>query len=51
MEFFFAYSMGLFFGIHIGKTMYPNHIYLLNNYNKVNIDYYKNYQMDYRFNK
>jgi hypothetical protein len=48
---FFPYSLGLFLGIQIGKQQSPNYIYLLNKYNKVNTDYYKNHQMNYRLNK
>ena len=47
----FCYSIGIFLGIQIGKSISPNYTYLLNKYNKVNTDYYKNNQMNYRFNK
>ena len=51
------YSIGVFLGIQVGKEigkskqMNPNHQYLLNIYNRVNTDYYKNHQMNYRLNK
>jgi len=48
---YFAYSLGVFLGIQIGKGLNPNYTYLLDKYNKVNSEYYKNYQMNYRFNK
>jgi len=48
---FFPYSIGLFLGIQIGKQQSPSYNYLLNKYNKVNTDYYKNHQMNYRLNK
>lgn len=51
MEKFTCYFIGLFLGIQIGKNQNPNYRYLLNKYNKVNTDYYKNYQMNYRLNK
>ena len=51
MGFFFPYSIGLFLGIQIGKEINPTYTYLVNKYNKVNTDYYKNHQMNYRFNK
>jgi hypothetical protein len=51
MGHFFCYSFGIFLGIQIGKGINPNYTYLLNKYNKVNTDYYKNNQMNYRFNK
>ena len=47
----FCYSVGVFLGIQIGKETNPSYKYLMNKYNKVNIDYYKNYQMNYRFNR
>jgi hypothetical protein len=53
MSFFFAYtaySIGIFLGIQIGKDINPNYQYLLNKY-KLNKDYYKNHQMNYRFNR
>lgn len=51
MSIFFAYSMGLFLGIQIGKNINPTYEYLINKYNKVNTDYYINNQMNYRFNR
>lgn len=47
----FVYNVGLILGIQIGKTQNPNYNYLINKYNKVNTEYYKNHQMNYRFNK
>jgi len=47
----FLYSIGLFLGIQIGKTINPTYQYLLDNYRRVNIEYYKNNQIDYRYNK
>lgn len=48
----FGYSLGIFLGIQIGKEMNLNKHTL---YNKRvqhnNSDYYKNYQIDYRYNK
>ena len=51
MSIFFAYSFGLFLGIQIGKKTNPTYEYLVNKYNKVNTDYYRNNQMNYRFNR
>lgn len=51
MGIFFAYSIGMFLGIQIGKTINPTYQYLLNKYNKINTDYYRNHQMNYRLNK
>jgi hypothetical protein len=48
---FFSYSLGIFLGIQIGKGMNPTYTYLSNKYNKVNTEYYKNHQMNYRLNK
>jgi len=45
------YSIGVVLGIQVGKQMNPNYQYLLNKHNKVNTDYYKNHQMNYRVNK
>jgi hypothetical protein len=47
----FTYSLGIFLGIQMGKELNPNYTYLLHKYNKFNSEYYKNYQMDYHFNK
>lgn len=47
----FPYSLGLFLGIQIGKTINPSWQYLENKYRKVNSNYYKNNQIDYRYNK
>ena len=38
MGIFFAYSIGMFLGIQIGKTINPTYQYLLNKYNKINTD-------------
>lgn len=46
---YFSYSIGIVVGIQIGKQLNPNYMYLQNKYDKNN--YYKNSQMDYRFNK
>jgi hypothetical protein len=51
MGFFFPYMFGMFLGIQIGKQQSPTYTYLMHKYNKVNTDYYKNHQMNYRFNK
>jgi hypothetical protein len=54
MSYFFAYtaySIGIFLGIQIGKEKNPNYQYLLNKYSRLNKDYYKNHQMNYRFNR
>ena len=51
MNTLFMYSIGVFLGIQIGKQMNPNYQHLLNIYNRVNTDYYKNNQMNYRLNK
>lgn len=48
---FFTYSLGLFLGIQIGKEQNPNYKYYVNNQNRSNTDYYKNYQLDFRYNK
>jgi hypothetical protein len=47
----FCYSLGLFLGIQVGKEIHPSYNYLINKYNKVNAEYYKNNQMNYRFNR
>ena len=47
----FCYSIGLFLGIQIGKEKNSNYNYLINKYNKVNTEYYKNHQTNYRFNR
>lgn len=48
---FITYNVGVFLGIQIGKEACPYYYrYFLSNYNK-EISYYKNNQMDYRFNK
>lgn len=49
--FLFPYSLGLFLGIQIGKTINPSWQYLLYENRKVNSNYYKNNQIDYRYNK
>ncbi len=41
----FCYSIGIFLGIQLGIEIKKG------KYNKVNNDYYKNNQMNYRFNK
>lgn len=51
MNGYFFYSIGLFLGIQIGKQTNPTYVFLMNKYNKVNYDYYKNHQMNYRYNK
>ena len=54
MGFFFPYSLGDVLGIQIGKPIGRKYINLnLNNNidNKYIITNYKNYQMDYRYNK
>ncbi len=51
MGFFFPYSLGIFLGIQLGKEMNPTYAYLINKYNQVNVNHYKNHQMNYRFNK
>jgi hypothetical protein len=51
MFWFFSYSIGVFLGIQIGKKHNPSYIYLMNKYSTVNTEYYKNNQMNYRFNK
>ncbi len=49
------YSIGVVLGIQVGKEIgklkNPNYQHLLNIYNRVNTDYYKNHQMNYRLNK
>jgi hypothetical protein len=47
----FCYSVGILLGTQIGKEMNPNYNYLINKYNKVNTEYYKNHQMNYRLNR
>lgn len=46
-----TYFIGIFLGIQIGKTKNPSYNYIMDKYNKVNTEYYKNHQMNYRYNK
>lgn len=48
---YFTYSVGLFLGIQVGKQQNINYRYFLNKNDKVITEYYKNYQMNIRYNK